>query len=641
MNTLMHFDIAAALILLIILFTNIFRNMHRGTVNRFFNIYIMTTLIAAVGEAATVICQNCGADDTLLLVLKTITMLSHNFTTPALLMYIISLSHMWHKFRKHWHVSILLCLPYAATAGIIFINLFTGFMEHYENDVEIRSDAMWLLYIFATFYVVFITAYLICYRHLFKRHQIIALCAIYPLFAIAILVKMFFPDALIEIFSTAIGITIISTVIQRPENFIDSTTHLLKFTTYEDNIEKVFRTDNHVTVILFNGANYTSLYHILGFDGMQELLRKVAEQLNKLNDEFRTNARIYYLDRGRFRYVVDSYHADKVPEVAERIRDLLNERTTVNQIDVNLSSYICIARLPEDFSDLKSFLDFGVDFHRKAVEPGKVYWAEELFKDRNFVLLSQMDDIISRALANHSFKVYYQPIYSIKENRFVSAEALVRLIDDSYGFVPPNVFIPAAERNGAIHDIGNYVLDEVCRFIASDSFKRLGLEYIEVNLSAVQCMQRTLADDVLEIIKKHNISPSQINLEITESAAAYNQSAMEENMLALTQAGISFSLDDFGTGYSNMDRLTTLPLKIVKLDRTFVNNSQPRMTIFLRNIIRTFKDMELEIVVEGIETEQMVQRFSELNCDFIQGYYYSKPIPEEQFVEFIQKMNIA
>ncbi len=281
---------------------------------------------------------------------------------------------------------------------------------------------------------------------------------------------------------------------------------------------------------------------------------------------------------------------------------------------------------------------FENDFHHKVPKTGKLVYAAELFKQRDFQLMNDMETILERAFESKSFQIYYQPIYSVEKKRFVSAEALIRLIDPDYGFVPPNLFIPYAERTGAINKIGDIVLEEVCRFISGDEFNALGLDYIEINLSVVQCMQLNLADNILAMIKKYNISPSKINLEITETAANYNQAIMIENMTKLINAGISFSLDDFGTGYSNMARVASLPLKIVKLDKTFVDNSnKPRLHVFLKGTIKMLKDMDMEIVVEGIETEQMVLTFSELNCDYIQGYFYSKPIPQNEFVVFIKK----
>ena len=206
--------------------------------------------------------------------------------------------------------------------------------------------------------------------------------------------------------------------------------------------------------------------------------------------------------------------------------------------------------------------------------------------------------------------VYYQPIYSVREQRFNSAEALLRLKDEKYGFISPEIFIPAAEKSGAIHKIGAFVLEEVCRFIASEEYKMLNIDYIEINLSVAQCMENNLASQVLETLDKYNVLPSQINLEVTETAASDSQKTMIENLSALNDAGISFSLDDFGTGYSNMRRIASLPLDIVKLDKSFADlEGNPRLQIVLHNTIKMIKDMDMQIVVEGVETENVVKQF--------------------------------
>ena len=202
--------------------------------------------------------------------------------------------------------------------------------------------------------------------------------------------------------------------------------------------------------------------------------------------------------------------------------------------------------------------------------------------------------------------------------------------------------ITAAEKSGAIHKIGAIVFEKVCQFIASDDFKKLGLDYIEVNLSVAQIMNSDLPDVILSTMKEYGVSPDKINLEITETAAAYAQDVMTENLDKLTKAGLSFSLDDYGTGYSNMKRVIQLPLKIIKLDKSFVDeNNNPKMWIFLENTVKMLKDMKMEIVVEGVETQEMLDAFSDLKCDFIQGYFFSKPIPKNDFVAFIADANKA
>ncbi|MBQ9384651.1 MAG: EAL domain-containing protein, partial [Ruminiclostridium sp.] len=296
-----------------------------------------------------------------------------------------------------------------------------------------------------------------------------------------------------------------------------------------------------------------------------------------------------------------------------------------------------VAKCPDEIGDFNTIIEFGKDLSTKFQFTGKVLHAGELLDKSRYDLMSDIDDIISDAVLNRKFEVYYQPIYSLTDGKFRSAEALVRLYNEKYGFISPDLFIPITEKTGTVTKIGLFVFEEVCRFIASDEFKELGLDYIEVNLSVVQCMQGGLAGDLLRIMKQYGVTSDQINLEITESADSSAQSIIAENLTALLNAGVSFSLDDFGTGYSNMQRMASLPLKIVKLDKTFANfDTNPRLMAVLQNTVKMIKDMDLEIVVEGVETQDLVDRFTNLNCEYIQGYFYSRPIPKDQFVEFIR-----
>lgn len=273
---------------------------------------------------------------------------------------------------------------------------------------------------------------------------------------------------------------------------------------------------------------------------------------------------------------------------------------------------------------------------------GEVQQAADIFHKDHYDLMNNIDSIIENAISNHLFEVYYQPIYSIEHKIFNSAEALIRLKDPQYGFIPPDLFIPVAEKSGAIHRIGAYVLDEVCAFIASPEFKELGLDYIEVNLSVAQCMRNNLADEILEIMTKHNVSASQLNLEITETTASNSQETLQENVKQLLESGINFSLDDYGTGYSNIERISSLLFDIVKLDKTFVNvANNNNHDIVLNHTVSMIKDLGMKIVVEGVEDETLLNRFADLGCDYIQGYYFSRPIPKPEFIQFIKEKNPA
>ena len=393
---------------------------------------------------------------------------------------------------------------------------------------------------------------------------------------------------------------------------------------------------------MLNIGSFLSMQSMLSYDSTIMLLRSVGEEINKATKQTKLDAEVYYLDRGRFRIVTIYDDKKLASETAETLLETLRKNDVINSLAIEFIPNICVTNCPDDVSDFTTLISLGDNFHDKSYNTGGVLYAAELFKQDRFDMANNIDIIIEKALKNNSFKVYYQPIYSVEKGRFSTAEALLRLIDSEYGFVPPDMFIAAAERNGAIHKIGDFVLEEVCRFIASDKFAELGLDYIEINLSVTQCMHADLADKVMSTLKKYNLSPDKINLEITETAVAYAQSIMRQNLDKLSGAGVSFSLDDYGTGYSNMRRMIQLPLKIVKLDKSFVDEqSNPKMWIAIQNTVKMLKDMNMEIVVEGIETQTMAKQFTDLNCDYIQGYYYSKPIPEDDFVEFIRKTHIV
>lgn len=558
MTKLIHLDIAALLILVIILISQFTRRMSKGTTNHFFIALVIMTILSGAADIWAVVLDNAGSLNLgLRTAAHTLYLLAYNTISPLFLMYVISLTSTWEKITSNKAAACALTLPYLGLIGLLVSNLFTHSIFTFVDGVYTTMPLSFLPYTMARINILISIAYIIIYRRLFTARKLIALIMMLPVTVCILISKIIFTDTMVMVFGNTVGVVIIAVMIQRPEKLIDSFTGLCKHSAY----------------------------------------------------------------------------------AASLINDALHQTVKIDKFDLNLIPYICLAKCPEDIDNFQSLISFGTDFHEKLPYNGEVIHADGSTVKSMVSLLTGMDSIIERALANHGFHVYYQPIYSIEKKRFVSAEALLRLIDEKEGFISPEIFIPAAEKSGAIHKIGDYVLTEVFQFIASSEYKKLGLEYIEINLSVSQCMHHGLADSILESMSRYGVSSNQVNLEITESAASYDQSVMSENLEQLSAVGLTFSLDDYGTGYSNMYRIAALPLKIVKLDKTFVNNQNSKMWTILQNTVRMIKDLNMEIVVEGIETEEMVKKFSDLKCDFIQGYFFSKPIPQQEFVEFIDRWN--
>ena len=262
-----------------------------------------------------------------------------------------------------------------------------------------------------------------------------------------------------------------------------------------------------------------------------------------------------------------------------------------------------------------------------------------LEKRRKEIAIAQA---ISKAINNRSFQVYFQPIYSVEESCYTNMEALVRLIDDTLGFIPPDEFIPIAEKNGDILAIGEIVLEKVCEFVELYHPEDYGIKAIHVNLSVVQCMQENISNKLLSIIDKYNIPHGLIDFEITETTANNTTNSLEKIMRDFNNQGIKFSLDDFGTGYSNQSNMMQYPYSIVKIDKSMVwaCDNNPKAFISLKHTIAMIKDLEMAVLAEGVESEAHISMLKEIGCEFLQGFYFSRPLPIPELIDVIRENRI-
>ena len=253
----------------------------------------------------------------------------------------------------------------------------------------------------------------------------------------------------------------------------------------------------------------------------------------------------------------------------------------------------------------------------------------------------EMIGTLTSAMREDRVEVFFQPIYSTSEKKFVSAEALVRIRKEDGGIIPPGLFIPIAEETGLIGKLGELVFEQTCKFIKNHRPEQYGLEYIEVNLSVVQCENKSLANMYIDIMNQYEINPAFINLEITESASIIIKKTLLDNMKVLIDYGVNFSLDDFGSGESNLNYIVDMPVHIVKFDRDMTQAyfENPKAKYVLQAATDMIQGLELKVVAEGVETAAQLKELERLGIDYIQGYYFSKPIEAMQFLEFLKIKN--
>ena len=239
---------------------------------------------------------------------------------------------------------------------------------------------------------------------------------------------------------------------------------------------------------------------------------------------------------------------------------------------------------------------------------------------------------LEQALEQDTVEVFLQVLVDSHTRRVAGAEALARIWDADGKIISPTTFIPIAEKGGYINLLGEQVFEKTCRFIRENELDKLGLKWINVNLSPIQCMRKDLNGRFMEILTRYGVDPSVIHLEITEESMV-DYEILEKQIDALRENGFNFALDDYGSGYSNLTRVKRYPFFNIKLDMELVRDYCRERDKLLPNLINAFKQMGFTITAEGIETEEMAQVMTDVGCDYLQGFLFSKPISMDDFLK--------
>ena len=237
------------------------------------------------------------------------------------------------------------------------------------------------------------------------------------------------------------------------------------------------------------------------------------------------------------------------------------------------------------------------------------------------------------ALETGGVEVYLQPLVDAATGRTVAAEALARIEDPELGVIPPGEFISIAEKNGSISTLGEQVFEKVCRFISEHDLDALGVRFINVNLSPIQCMDPALLTTFDAILRRWSVSTDRIHLEITEESLI-EEDVLRSRMEAMVSRGFSFVLDDYGNGYANQFQMREFPFSGVKLDLRIVRAHFRRPDVLLPRMIGTFAELGLSVTAEGVESAEMAEELRGMGCTYLQGYHYARPLPREEFLRY-------
>ncbi len=359
----------------------------------------------------------------------------------------------------------------------------------------------------------------------------------------------------------------------------------------------------------------------------------------------------YRMTRSSLAFILDSNRVSRMELYLNQLESRFLQPWKFRNTSIRILAHANILSCPKDFpfdGSISELIDFVEDSSTYSKSTGFVWRIDEdarLNRERRL----QIINIIANAIKNDGIEMYYQPIYNLKTKTFTNAEALVRLKDTTtLGFISPEEFIPIAEKNGYIMQLSNLIFRQVFSFMASNNLEEKGLTHIEVNLSGLQSVDSDLPRLMKTLLSEYKIAPESVNLEITESIAITSGYMLKKNMDELRKFGCSFAMDDFGTGYSNLSRMTKGEFELIKIDKSllwpcFKNDDTENVKnakILLENMISMLLKMGRKIVVEGIETQEQYEYLASQGITYAQGFYFSKPVPAADFLNFIREKNL-
>ncbi len=387
--------------------------------------------------------------------------------------------------------------------------------------------------------------------------------------------------------------------------------------------------------VTFDVDNFKYINEMFGYEYGNQVLIHIAKSMQGFVKPDELYARV---SSDNFAMLLENSGTRQ--ELTERIMELFRTITECRELEkVNVSSlsFSCGVYCIEgkmDINTIRANANLARTESKKSVVDEITFYDENLKTRR--VEEKELEYEAEQALVNKEFLVYFQPKYDVDSEKIIGAEALVRWNHPVRGMLSPGRFVPVFESNGFITDVDLYVLERVCELI--ESWIQAGVPpiCISVNLSRVHLYERDLVARLTDVVKRHNVPPEFIEFELTESAFYEETESLLRIMSEIKDAGFRLSMDDFGSGYSSLNLLRRLPVDVLKLDRVFLeecdeDSNETRGKRIVMHVISMAKDLEMEVLVEGVETLDQKEFLQTARCDMIQGYFYARPMPMREF----------
>ena len=554
---------------------------------------------------------------------------THTALCPMFFYYVSNVSRVSIRLNnmRNW----LMILPFLITELMALTNPFTHWVWSFDSNMEFQRE--WgetVIYFAALFYYVFGFFILISSWGVISKKRKIALAFFFILVTVGVIAQLIDKNLEVEILAEAVGLTGVMMSVENEEDRIDFGMGFYNRVALSLDFEGCIKHNRWGSMVVLHINNYDVINRFAGNDSTNVISEIISDYLTTLVKRYH----IYVPDKETYVFTLYEKEPEQVDAIVNSLAKRLEEPWEYKDFTIQINASIMVGTFPNQIRSVSEML-YMIENPIPSTKEKVIFKGDDL----DFVMRKQaVENAISRGFTYDEYEVYYQPTYHI-DGTLHGAEALIRLHDQEMGNLYPDEFIPIAEQNGLVDDIDDFVLDEVCKFLKSGIPQKYGIDNINVNLSVLQCMKPGFVENVNHIVEKYGIKKGLINFEITESIAADDYDILANVIKSLKVDGFLFSMDDYGTGYSNVSAVFSLNLDVVKVDKSLLWGAEKSGLgmIILENTIRMIKQMDKLILVEGVETLDQIELLKKLKVDYLQGFYYSKPIPKDEFVKLICK----
>ncbi len=570
-------------------------------------------------------------------VFKYLYFLTVPIAAPMALYYSITLTY--HKNYKLNFIKeyIWAWLPYAIYCLIIVTNgIHRLIFTISSTEGYIRGDFFRITYFIAFIYFALIIYFTAVNIRTPQRTALLIVCLNLLISTVIFCAQLIIPSVQLSGVASVCGILIMHFYVQNVSKFTDPLTELYNRQTLTIVMTRLCKSQTPFSLVVYSLRNFKGVNERNGLQVGDEILEQFALRLRGM-----------YPGKYLHRYSGDEF-AILIPASDKAAHDKLEscfKKIGLAFILDKLSFTMNIVQARVDYpefgmktEELISAMDYSISTIKKNQgDTNQIYDISvcERMKRRHYII-----ERLKHAIENNGFEAYYQPIFSANNNDFSMAEALIRFRKSDEPFVSPGEFIPIAEDTGMIIKITRMMIELVCadyQKLLDRYGDKLKVKSISINFPYVMFMKKNAVDDVLKIVSKYNISPSMIKLELTERTFSSDLNKTIEVMGEFIKNGFIFELDDFGVEYSNFSMFFSVPIKIVKFDRSLVINatSTEERKGFFKQFLEGVKELDIEVVMEGVEDEELLNFLIACKSDYIQGFVFSKPLTLSEFDEFI------